>query len=143
MSKQLESSKNALMNAMAAMAMFTLAAVFPELAMAADAQGAKDIAQGIADNVNQGVLPVISIGSYVGGTVFGISTLLDAKKYSENPASNGPLGKIVTKGAVAAGLFSLPTVMGDVQNSLFQNGDKAQYNKTSFQGTGLNSSSAN
>lgn len=129
-----ESSKTALLNALTAMAMLTIASVFPEVAQAAGTGGAA-VANDLAANVNQGVLPVISIGSYVGGTVFGISTLLDAKKYSENPSQNGPLGKIVTKGVVAAGLFSLPTVMNDIQDSLFNRNQAAEFSKTKFSTT--------
>jgi hypothetical protein len=137
MKTQMNASTNALMNAMTAMAMFTIAAVFPDVAMAGGSaqQGAAAVAQDVATNVNQGILPIISIGSYVGGTVFGISTLLDAKKYSENPGSNGPLGKVLTKGAVAAGLFSLPTVMNNIQDSLFNQGGQAEFSDTKFNST--------
>lgn len=132
--KQLQSSKQALFNALTGMAMFTLAATFPELAFAQAGQGVANVAQDLATNVNQGILPVISIGSYVGGTILGISTLLDAKKASENFSQfQGGMPKLATKGVVAAGLFSLPTVMKDVQDSMFNQGGQANFSEAAFQ----------
>ncbi len=135
--KQLETSKAALLNAVVAMGMFTLAVAFPEMAFAQGTVPTANTASGGVQNlVNDvtgnlsGVLPAFSAAAYVGGTVFGISTLLDAKKYSENPSGfQGGVPKIVTKGAVAAGLFSLPSVIGTVKDSFFNGTAQPQYEK--------------
>ena len=132
--KQVETSKTALLNAVVAMGMFTLAVVFPEMAFAQQVPTPNTPSGGVQNLVNDvtgnlsGVLPAFSAAAYVGGTVFGISTLLDAKKYSENPSGfQGGVPKIVTKGAVAAGLFSLPSLIGTVKDSFFNGTPQANY----------------
>lgn len=125
-----QTSTNALLNALTAVAMFSIAAVMPEVANAA--QDFKQLTSNAATQSN-GILQIVQVGSYIGGTIMGVSTLMDAKKYSENPASNGPLGKVLGKGAVSAGLLSAPTILATLQDSLI-NGQttKVQYSDTQF-----------
>jgi len=109
-----QANTTALLNAFTAVAMFSVAALVPELAYAQ--QDFKALTTQAAGQSN-GILQIVQVGSYIGGTIMGVSTLLDAKKYSENPAQNGPLGKVIGKGAVAAALLSAPYVLENLQNT--------------------------
>ena len=128
-----EISKAALINAGVALGMFTLAMIIPDIAHAQSATGnaitnysSTQTSKGVKGLVNETVgnlsdiLPAFSAAAYLGGTIFAISTLLDAKKYSEDPGQfKGGIPKIVVKGAVAAGLFSLPSLTATVADSFF------------------------
>ena len=118
-----QGSTTALLNALTAVAMFSLAAFMPELALAQSSTDFKGLTNNAVTQSN-GILQIVQVGCYIGGTIMGVSTLMDAKKYSENPASNGPLGKVIGKGAVSAGLLSAPTILANIQNSLVGTGQQ-------------------
>ena len=120
-----QNNTTALFNALAAFAVFSVAATVPEMAQAA--QDFKALTTQAAGESN-GILQVVQVGSYIGGTIMGVSTLMDAKKYSDNPGG-GSLGKVVGKGAVAAALLSAPTVLANIQSSLLTEKDTVEFQK--------------
>ena len=135
--KKFEISKQAMINAGVAFGFAAVAIAFPDLAHAAPGaftgtsqtptQGVQNLVAETTSNLSQ-VLPAFSAAAYLGGTIFAVSTLLDAKKYSEDPGQfKGGIPKIVTKGAVAAGLFSLPSVTATVAGSFFTNQGNVNY----------------
>ena len=132
-----EISTAAMVHASIALGVAAAVVAFPHLAHAAPGfftgpsqtppQGVKNLVAETTSNISQ-VLPAFSAAAYLGGTIFAVSTLLDAKKYSEDPAGfKGGIPKIVTKGAVAAGLFSLPSVIATVGGSFFTASGTNQY----------------
>ena len=137
--KKFEISQQALINASLAFGLFAMAVAFPDLAHAAPpgdtgitssqtpTLGVSNLVRETTSNLSQ-VLPAFSAAAYLGGTIFAVSTLLDAKKYSEDPAGfKGGIPKIVVKGAVAAGLFSPPSVIATVASSFFTNNGQEFY----------------
>ena len=120
-----QGSTTALLNALTAVAMFSVAAIMPELAFAQGGTDFKALTSQAAGESN-GILQIVQVGSYIGGTILGVSTLMDAKKYSDNPGGSS-LGKVVGKGAVSAALLSAPTILANIQNSLITNQSKVQF----------------